>query len=101
MTDLCDTIYAEESSTKSRTVHHLEVIALIYQLLPAVEYTDNEEQGPQFDAELQINEQEIAPDFALQDGDTPVDDFSGDVDRILNESLYVSSATSSCRERHC
>lgn len=94
MTDLCDMMYAEERNSKSRTAHHLEATALTYQLLPAVEYTDNEEE-PQFDVDLHINEQDVTPSFTLEDIDTPVDDFSRDVDMILNESLYVSLILSS------
>ena len=95
MTDLCDAMYAEEGCTKSRTAYHIETVGLAYQLLPMVEYTNNEYEMPeyempQYNIDFQINGHDLAHDYALEGIETPVDNFSKDVDAILNESLYVS-----------
>ena len=83
-------MYAEESNNKTRTAHHIDAIALTYQLLPVVEYVDIEEGQPQFDVDLQLNGQDLYSDFALGDIGTAIDDFSTDVENILNDSLYAS-----------
>jgi hypothetical protein len=90
-------MYAEESNKKTRTAYHIDTMAIIYQLLPAIEYVDNVEERPHFDADAQINEHDLLPDFTTGDLNSAINDFSTDIDAILNESLYVSSAVSYLR----
>lgn len=85
---------------KSRTAYHIEAVALAYQLLPLVESTNNEYEMPQYGVDFQINEQDLVHDYAFQGIQTPIDNFSKDVDAILNESLYVFNVLS-CLKRDC
>lgn len=91
MTALCDTLYAEESSTKSRAAHHIETIALGFQLISADKYADNDEEieNPQLDIDLQVNEHHAVLHFNPEDINTVVENFSSNADAILDESLYV------------
>lgn len=80
-------MYAEESDKKTRTAYQIDAMAVLYRLLPAIEYGDNVEETPHFDAHAQINEHNLLPDFTTGDLSATINDFSTDIDAILNESL--------------
>lgn len=83
-------MYAEQSDKKTRSGYHIDTMATLYQLLPTIGFDDNEEERASFNPAPLMNEHSLLPDFSMGDVGSAIDDFSTDIDAILNESLYVT-----------
>jgi hypothetical protein len=89
MTTLCDSFYAEDMNIKPRKAHHVEAIHLTQQLIPADEYSDNEEdfEDGSFDCELGVSEQKPVSVLGGGNLNMEIDAFSRDADAILDHDL--------------
>jgi hypothetical protein len=74
---------------KPRKAHHVEAIHLTQQLIPADEYSDNEEdfEGGSFDFELGVKEQKPVSVLGRGNLNMEIDAFSRDADEILDHDL--------------
>lgn len=98
VTDLCDTMYADEISTKSRTAHHIEAIALTNRLLRMAKHPNSEVHKPEFNIDLLLDRHDFVPQLMFDDIDAPLSDFPRDIDAFLDESLYVPFTLASRRD---